>query len=430
MLVEINSSRELIQLQWLSRLRWSASVCQIIVFVVAKYLLDLSLDSLPFALITACFCITNLILQLGIQRFAKSYALSVRVFLLADVLLITLLLYFYGGQTNPFSSFYLVHVILAGLLAGPRFTWLMVVLTNVCFLALFFWHVPVQELQIGHHEMSGSSTFSIHLQGMFLTFFILSVLLAYFISRVRLALDAREKEIWKWRERSENEKKLASLTTLSAGAAHELRTPLGTIALALGEMEHNLDGQLSKATLKSDLCLIREQLTRCEQIVRKMGLQAGDLGGEMPKPAGLLDLLESVKASLDTDLQKRIVLDCKAPEAKILLPLGLFRDALLALVKNGIEASLSSKPVLLRAELLGKLVRITIADQGVGISADLIERVGEPFYTTKGSRGLGLGVFLAKLFTMQVGGKFEINSVIGQGTEVKIDLPTTFGASV
>ena len=105
------------------------------------------------------------------------------------------------------------------------------------------------------------------------------------------------------------------------------------------------------------------------------------------------------------------------------LSVNLLIQSLVSLVQNGLEASPVGTPVEIHAELAStESLDLRVIDRGCGIDPDLLNQLGSPFFTTKGS-GKGLGLFLARLFVQQVGGSMEIRSKKGQGTTLRLRLP-------
>jgi two-component system sensor histidine kinase RegB len=95
-----------------------------------------------------------------------------------------------------------------------------------------------------------------------------------------------------------------------------------------------------------------------------------------------------------------------------------------ALVRNALQASPGGAEVLLRVEATSESLRLEVQDTGAGISAEMLPRVGEPFFTTRqpGS-GMGLGVFLARSLSEQLGGSFSLTSTLGRGTRAVVSVP-------
>jgi signal transduction histidine kinase len=100
-------------------------------------------------------------------------------------------------------------------------------------------------------------------------------------------------------------------------------------------------------------------------------------------------------------------------------------EALAALVKNALDATEGDQPILLKAESSGDSIRFAVRDRGVGMTPEVMDRVLEPFFTTKpAGKGMGLGAFLAHLFVQRLGGHLSFESKPGEGCTAVMELPT------
>jgi two-component system sensor histidine kinase RegB len=262
--------------------------------------------------------------------------------------------------------------------------------------------------------------FPLHLQGMWLAFAITAALLAYFVTRIAAELRAREREIFALQERAAKSDKLASLSTLAAGAAHELGTPLGTIAIAAKELERSVAG-LDRPSLADDARLIRTEVDRCRGILNQLSEKAGESAGEMSVPTRLEELSMQLRESLAQTERERVRVSAD-PGVVATIPRAAVTQALRTLVRNGLEASEGDVRVSLARE--GERVAILVEDRGTGMDAHVLARAGEPFFTTKPpGQGLGLGLFLARAVAERLGGSLELVSTPGKGTVAKLELP-------
>ncbi|MBX3207024.1 MAG: HAMP domain-containing histidine kinase [Labilithrix sp.] len=410
-----------ITVAWLVRLRWGAVLGQTVTIAIAVLGLKLDLPIVPLALLVMTTVISNAALALRLRRAHDVATRTVGLVLAADVFVLSGLLYCSGGPSNPFSVVYLVHVTLAALVLGVRWAGAMVALSAVLYAALFFWHVPVAALNHAHHH--GASPFSVHLQGMWVAFSVSASLIAYFVARVAGALRARESELAETKELAARSEKLASLTTLAAGAAHELGTPLGTIAVASKELERSIRVDTDEAL--DDARLIRTEVARCRAIVQRMSAQAGDTMGELPGPTTAAEAFRSCLERLGTEAEENVVVDVPEAAPFACPPEGLVQ-VLLSLVQNARWAvrEAGKGRISLRSSCTPKTVRLIVQDDGVGITEGALARIGEPFFTTKPpGEGMGLGLFLARTFAERWGGSFEITSREGTGTTVTLELP-------
>jgi two-component system sensor histidine kinase RegB len=220
--------------------------------------------------------------------------------------------------------------------------------------------------------------------------------------------------------------KLASLATLAAGAAHELGTPLGTIAIVAKELERALASN-GTDEVRGDLKLIREMVGRCRGILNRMSARAGENAGEAFERI-TTDAWAS--AALDgLPSRERVGVEQLASNAAIFAPPLAMGDALRGLLKNALQASAPDAWVALRITAERGRVRAAVKDRGRGMPPEILARVGEPFFTTKGpGDGMGLGLFLTRALAEQLGGEFHIASRPGEGTEAWIDLPAAEAA--
>ena len=107
-----------------------------------------------------------------------------------------------------------------------------------------------------------------------------------------------------------------------------------------------------------------------------------------------------------------------------MLPADAAHQALVALVKNGLDAANHEQPVTLSAGSTGQSVRFVVTDRGCGMSQDTLNRVAEPFFTTKPTgQGMGLGTYLVRVFAEQLGGRLVFESEPGKGTKAILEMP-------
>jgi two-component system sensor histidine kinase RegB len=268
---------------------------------------------------------------------------------------------------------------------------------------------------------SGPNHWAHHLQGMWLAFALAAALIAFFVRRVATTIAAQREHIAALREGAARNARLASLTTLAAGAAHELGTPLGTIAVAAHEME--LAAEPAMPALVADARLILAEVERCHDILAKMSSKTGSEVGESVH-ISLAELERKLRARFDFERGQRIRLRVAAGVSTIQAPVEEFSHSLYALVKNAFDASHENGEVGVTLDREGEAVRICVEDSGVGMPSQVLAHAGEPFFTTKDpGRGLGLGLFLTRAFAESQGGELSIESEPGHGTRATLRLP-------
>jgi two-component system sensor histidine kinase RegB len=246
--------------------------------------------------------------------------------------------------------------------------------------------------------------------------------ITYFVTRVRQSLALREAELTRARALSSQSEKLASLATLATGAAHELSTPLATIAVVAKELERALaqaqDGP------RNDARLIRREVERCREILQRMAADS-DQNSESPmRPINLRELLATAMDGLPRVAHVRVRVQSDAAESVLHAPPQATAQALRGVLKNALQASAEGAPVDVEARLEQGQCRIAIRDFGTGMSEEVLLRAGEPFFTTKEpGEGMGLGLFLTRAVVERAGGHMQLESKPGAGTTAVLTLP-------
>jgi len=412
--------RAIVSLQWLVRLRWWAVGLALLLVAVSEIVFAAGLRLPPILGLLGIAALTNAMLAL---RSAERSAARVRLWcgaaLLIDALVLTLLLRLTGGPSNPFSVLYLVHITLAAVTLGPAWTASLALLSIVCYGSLF---VPLAGTHGQKHGMEDVA-FLRHLQAMWFAFTAAAGLTAYFVVRLAAALERRDAELAAAREQATRNERLASLTALAAGAAHELGTPLATIAVVAKELERACEGR-SDSGLADDARLIREQVERCRRILDDMASGTGEPVGEAPEPVELAVLAAQVREALDENESGRLDVEHSTAPLRVVVPRRALVRALVCLVRNGLDASEPHQRVRMVLAGQGTALRIEVHDAGRGMSKEVLARAVEPFFSTKpAGKGLGLGLFLVQTLAERMGGRFTLHSEPGAGSVATIELP-------
>jgi len=407
-----------INFAWLIRLRWAAIAGQAVTILAVRFGMDIDLPLAQLLLLVGAAIGSNVVAIAAARAVTprESWLLAVMAL---DVLIFSGLLYLTGGPLNPFSFLYLVSIALAAITLRAAATWALVLLSLVCSAVLFAAHHPLP--MGGDHARH----MALHLQGMWVALGVSAAFIVYFLLRVRRALERHERELDAARAAAQRQERLASLATLAAGAAHELLTPLSTIAVIAGDLQRDLAQPGASARAVEDARLVRAEVERCRAIIERMRADAGDTAGEGFAAVPVAALVETaVGGAADTRVAVRPEIAPAVVDRLLTVPPRAVGQALAALIENAQQASPPGDDVVLRVGRAGDRIHFEIRDHGAGMPADVLARVGEPFFTTKpAGRGMGLGVFLARAVADRLGGAVTITSAPGTGTSVVFALP-------
>lgn len=393
-----------LRLSTLIRLRWLAIGGQTAAILVVGFWFGFPLP------LGACFALIALSawLNLGLRlAFPVSHRLEpnrATLLLAYDIAQLAGLLYLTGGLENPFAILLLGPVMVSATTLQPDKTFLLGAIALGAATILVFIHEPLpwfpsEEFRAPLHYVGGVWV-ALACALVFMAFYAFRV--AEEARQLADALAATELVL-------QREQHLTALDGLAAAAAHELGTPLATIALAANELANELPPDDPRA---EDVRLIRSQSERCREILSKIAsLSTAPEGplGRMP----LSHVLEEAAAP-HRDFGIAIHITAKGEGAE---PVAARNPGLAYglgnLVDNAVDFAQSA--VELRAEWTPLLVAVTIADDGPGFPPDLIERVGEPYVTTRRAEttpgehtGLGLGIFIAKTLLERSGARLTL----------------------
>jgi two-component system sensor histidine kinase RegB len=406
-----------LRLDTLVRLRWLAIAGQATAVAGVRFGLGFQL---PFAL---CFLViaasvwVNLILRV---QYPASHRLSdnaATVLLAFDILQLAALLYLTGGLENPFAMLFLAPVLISATALTPERTLGLGLLAVGCATVLVLSHRPLpwfpgQPFSLPFLYVSGIWT-AILLGTAFTGTYAWRV--AEEARQLAQALAATELVLAR-------EQHLSQLDGLAAAAAHELGTPLATIALVAKELDHSMpqDGPVAE-----DLKLLREQVDRCRTILTKLTSMGQD-HGDFLETVSLSHLVEEiVEPQRAVGFEVRVVAQGEGPE-----PMGTRNPGVIYGLSNILDnaADFAESQVTVEACWSPHEVFIEIRDDGPGYAPDILLRVGEPYVTTRsattrsetgdeeGGSGLGLGLFIAKTLIERSGAQLILTNAAPPGT--------------
>ncbi|WP_373651051.1 ATP-binding protein [Schlesneria sp. DSM 10557] len=414
-------------------LRWVAVSGQLLTILAVQGLLGVSLPLRPLLMVLGLTSVLNVGLMIAhriiparFPGFSSTYWQQVLGLTMAfDLAALTALLYLTGGISNPFTSFFFVNIVLAAILLPQGWVWFLTLLGIGCVALLNSWYRPLAELDPAQ-AMRGALPLGMTISrlGSFVAYAACSSIIVLFITRIRGQIQRLEDHIRELAQENARNERLDSLGTLAAGAAHELATPLSTIAVIMKEVELELMNRTVSDQTVADIALIRTELDRCRDILDRMSSDAGLVIGESISTITLGELIRECIEGVDTRAAVKLAYDPAIESLILRAPIEGLAQAVRALVKNAIDAAGHPQKVTLYAATAGFNVTMKIEDQGAGIAPETLRRIGEPFFTTKEpGKGMGLGVYLARNVVERLGGTLEYSSKPGRGTVVSISIP-------
>jgi two-component system sensor histidine kinase RegB len=293
----------------------------------------------------------------------------------------------------------------------------MTVVTAGCYSLLFFFHHPL----LPGLEAHADHGVGMHLTGMWLNFLLSAVIIAFFIARMAAAIRTRDAELAHQKEEALRNERIVALGTLAAGAAHELGTPLSTMAVVLGEMRND---HADKPELTEDISMLRSQVEACKSTITRMIAAAGQAraegGGERPVDEFLHETLEGWRLIRPgVSLTERLAGPAPAPAV---LTEHTLRQAIVNLLNNAADAS--PENVELEGSWDRERLRLEIRDRGPGLSREAEHLAGRGFFSTKPEgEGNGIGLLLAKATLERLGGRVSLQPRAGGGVCTLLELP-------
>lgn len=391
--------------------------CEILLLILATNMLALSLPLTPITLIITAHALVNIVSWQRLRQDPGSIGVTAFfVQLLVDVAALGALLYFTGGSTNPFVSLFLLPLVIAAAILPLRHVWAMAALVVTSYSFLMFYYLPLPSW----HNESGQG-FGLHVIGMWFGFLLSAGLIVFFVARMAGSLRERDRILNETREQAMRGQHLVAMGALATGAAHELGTPLSTMAVLANELkrDHSHDADVvGKAEM------LRSQLDRCKKILSDITASTGQARPEGGRTLAIDDYLQGVAALLRNS-RPGARLACRfsgsRPPPRILADKTL-TQALLNVLNNAADASIEN------IEMEGRWdddhLTLAINDRGRGISRAEQAAAFTPFYTTK-SHGQGLGLYLTRAVLERFGGEITLHNREDGGVRALIELPLT-----
>lgn len=336
--------------------------------------------------------------------------LEYAVQLACDLIIHSLLLYYSGGSSNPFVSYYLVPLAIAAATLPWLYSGVLSALALLGYILLLFWYDPIV-VPLEYRS-------SLLVYGMLLSFALAAALITFFVARMAAELRRQERNQAQRREADMRDQRLLAVATQAAGAAHELGTPLATMSVLIKELRREHTDPL----LQEDLALLQEQVRLCKDTLQQLvrAAEADRRQGAEAQSAVLW-----VEAALNRwhlmrpEANYRYQRLGEGPTPRLAVTPDL-TQALLNLLNNAADACPENLDI--RLDWGAKEICISIRDHGPGVPLSIAEQIGKPFFTTKG-KGFGLGLFLSQASVTRAGGSVKLYNHEDGGTLTELRLP-------
>lgn len=398
----IDTQTSTLRLDTLVRLRWLAIVGQMVAVVGVHQLLDFELPlGLCLALIALSATI-NVILRWRypfVQRLGIDRAST---FLAYDIVQLAALLYLTGGLENPFSFLFLGPVMISATSLPPSRTFILGLLAMIAATVLAIWHLPLP-----WHKGETFDLPFLYTSGIWGSILLGLAFIGVYAWRVAEEARQLSRALAATELVLAREQHLSQLDGLAAAAAHQLGTPLATIALVSKELQGMVG---SEGPIADDVRLLREQVERCRTILGELQ-SMNSIDREPFERLDLSHMLEEVVSPLRAfGVDTEVSLDGKGSEPSAPRNPGLLYG-IGNIVENAVD--FATDKVLVAARWDERNVTITIEDDGPGIRSEVMARLGEPYVTSRASHpagGLGLGFFIAKTLLERSGASLSMKN--------------------
>jgi two-component system sensor histidine kinase RegB len=331
-----------------------------------------------------------------------------------EMLLYGAMLYFTGGTTNPFGPLLALPMIIVSSALRPSSVWFLALVSIVMYIVLRTHHVALD------HPHGHTQVYELHEDGMVVNYLITAVLLAFFVNRIhqtqrrnnRLLADAREAQV-----RNES---AAAIGALAAGHAHELGSPLNTIAIVVGELRRQCPAD---SPTSQDLELLAEQLAECKRIVSKLSDAGGERRAETATAAPLDRFLNMIiararalhpGATIDASLDQAATIPAIVAETTL-------SQAILDLICHA--ARVSPDLVQVRCRWTEDELRVDVADRGPGFPAEWLARLERQEVPPVTGDGSDLDLLRSAATLARVGGRLEAVNEKPMGARTTLRIP-------
>ena len=392
----------------------SIAVSGQIAAIIVSLKLDVALPVAPMLSVVGALIVLNALMSARLRSSAEFGQVALVSNLGLDLAAFTLLLFYSGGAANPFYLVFVLHGVLMALLLPVSAAAIGVGLVVLCYVGLLRNSIPLS-LTSGAELPSDLLAF-----GQSLSFALTTSITAWFVIRIVRALREKDRLLSESAQRALRDEAVMKVGALAAGAAHELSTPLTTMAVAAKEISHDADAP----AIQRAAAVLREQIEQCRGTLANLMAAAGHAqaaAGGRERLDLFLDSIASQCRAMHPGAKVACDWSGIAPAPDIFADQGL-RQAFLSVLNNAVDAS--PEDVSFAATRHAGEFQFCITDSGPGVSPADIKKLGRAFFTTKApGKGAGLGLVLATRAIERMGGSLSWCNASERGVRARIVLP-------
>jgi two-component system sensor histidine kinase RegB len=274
------------------------------------------------------------------------------------------------------------------------------------------------------HAISDSNYFNLHMFGMWFGFVFSAGLVAFFVAELAQTLKNRERSLAEAREKALSDERVVALGTLAASAAHDMGTPLGTIAIVVHELMQDYPiGKFPEFNEKMEI--LQNQITRCKEALSLMSASAGEMRAESGHVMLVSDYIDNVVylwRSHQPTAKMQFIIDPNIEMDARIIAERTLTHALINILNNAVEASDRDQGIEFHVDWSMDEMNLKIRDYGSGFPAEILNFVGKQPVPSK-NKGLGVGLFLAFSTIHRLHGKIDLINNASGGASVEINLP-------
>ena len=403
-------------------LRWIGIIGQFITINIVYFLFKFQFNIYLTNLIIFLGILTNLVLIYFYQKNILSNRASF-IFLLIDILQLSLLIYLTGGILNPFSIFLIIPSVFSSSNLDLKASLTLILSTVLAIIFLTFYHI-----ELIYPETNKILVNNFYYYAIPTSLIIALIFLNYFAATFGRESRLRKEALDKLEQVIAKEHELVSLGGQAAAAAHSLNTPLSTIKVISQDMYKQFKDQKD---IKKDIELLVSQVERCGQILKKLSLNPSQEDDFINQELSISEYVSEIIKSFREISDKEFVINLSQNSnsfkiskiIEIIYGIRNFVGNANKFAKNKIYVSVKSN---------NEITEISIEDDGNGYPKDILSKIGEPYIKSSSDKenkkaGLGLGIFIGK--TLLERNKAKVicrNSKTRPGAEVIISWKNTF----